>query len=100
MSVSPEIGRVVDTADDQAGGGNLAVISHALWQSRFGGDRGVLGKELLLNARPYRIIGVMPPEFAFPHGAEGLETIGKTTDVWVPWAMECTGKVITGRESG
>jgi predicted permease len=87
LGVPPEIGRVVDNADDRLGGGDIAVISHALWQARFGGDRRVLGSGLLLNAHPYRIVGVMPPGFAFPHGAESLETIGKTTDVWVPWAM-------------
>src|SRR5205823_6877754 len=52
-----------------------------------GGDPNVLGKELLLNARPHRIIGVMPTGFAFPHGTESLETTGKTTDIWLPWTM-------------
>ena len=47
----------------------------------------MLGKELLLNARTYRIVGVMPAGFAFPHGTESLETIGGTTDVWMSWAM-------------
>ncbi len=83
----PELGRTVDDADTQPGRERVVVISHALWESRFGGDCGVLGKELLLDARPYRIVGVMPAGFAFPHGAESLETIGKTTDIWTPWVM-------------
>jgi len=87
LGVSPELGRAVTADDDQPGKVQVAVISHALWQSRFGSDRGVLGKELLLNARPYRIVGVIAPGFAFPHGTESLETTSKTTDVWVPWAM-------------
>jgi len=87
LGIAPELGRAVSADDDQPGKGHVATISHALWQSRFGSDRGVLGKELLLDARPYRIVGVMPPGFAFPHGTESLETIGKVTDVWVPWAM-------------
>jgi putative ABC transport system permease protein len=87
LGIAPELGRAVAADDDQPGKGPVAVISHRLWQSRFGSDRGVLGKELLLNARPYRIIGVMPAGFAFPHGAESLETAGKVTDVWVSWAM-------------
>ncbi|MGA2741526.1 MAG: ABC transporter permease [Bryobacteraceae bacterium] len=87
LGISPELGRAVAPDDDQSGKGQVAVISHRLWQSRFGGDRGVLGKELLLNARPYRIIGVMPAGFAFPHGTESLETVSAATDVWVPWAM-------------
>ena len=87
LGVSPVLGRTVDNDDTQLGHERVAVISHSLWHSRFGADRGVLGKELLLNARPHRIIGVMPPGFAFPHGTENLETAGQTTDIWVPWAM-------------
>jgi predicted permease len=87
LGVAPELGRAVAPDDDQPGKGQVAVISHALWQSRFGSDRGVLGKELRLDARPYRVIGVMPAGFAFPHGTESLETVGKATDVWAPWAM-------------
>jgi predicted permease len=87
LGIPPELGRTVDADDDQPGKGQVAVISHAMWQSRFGSDRGVLGKNLLLDDRPFRIVGVMPPGFAFPHGAENIETAGKTTDVWVPWAM-------------
>lgn len=87
LGVSPELGRTVEADDDAPGKGQVAVISHVLWQSQFGSDHGVLGKELLLNARPYRIIGVMPAGFTFPHGTESIETAGKTTDVWVPWAM-------------
>ena len=87
LGVSAALGRTVDAADTRPGQGRVAVISHSLWHSRFGGDRNVLGKELLLNARPYRIIGVMPPRFAFPHGSENADTAGKTTDLWVPWTM-------------
>ena len=87
LGIPAELGRTVDADDDQLGKGQVAVISHAMWQSRFGSDRGVLGKNLLLDDRPYRIVGVMPPGFAFPHGAENIETVGKTTEVWVPWAM-------------
>jgi predicted permease len=87
LGVSPVLGRTVDNADTQPGIGGVVVIGHSLWQSRFGGERNVLGKEVLLNARPYRIIGVMPPGFAFPHGTENLETAGRTTDMWLPWTM-------------
>jgi len=87
LGIAPELGRTVAADDDQPGRGHVAVISHALWQSRFGGDPAVLGKQLLLNARPYRIIGVMPPGFAFPHGTESLDTNGKSTDVWIPLAL-------------
>lgn len=87
LGVSPALGRALDDADTQSGNEAVVVISHALWQSRFGGDPGVLGKQMLLNARPYRVVGVMPAGFAFPHGSESIETAGTTTDIWVPWTM-------------
>jgi putative ABC transport system permease protein len=98
LGIAPELGRAVEADDDQPGKGQVVVISHRLWQARFGSDRGVLGKEMLLDARPYRIIGVMPVGFAFPHGAESLETMGRATDVWMPWAM--TPQQRASREDG
>lgn len=96
LGVAPLVGRAIGADDDQPGKGQVAVISHALWQSQFGSNSQVLGKELLLNARSYRIIGVMPAGFAFPHGAESIETNGKATNVWIPWAM--TAKERASRE--
>jgi predicted permease len=89
LGISPQIGRVVGPDDDQPGSQFVAVISNALWQSQFGSDPHVLGKELLLNAASYRVIGVMPPSFRFPHGAETFAsgTEGKNTDVWTPLAL-------------
>jgi putative ABC transport system permease protein len=98
LGVSPVLGRTMGPDDDQPGRGQVTVISHALWQSQFGSDHAVLGKELVLNARPYRIIGVMPAGFAFPHGTESIDTSGKSTDVWVPWAM--TAQERAARDDG
>ena len=100
LGVSPGLGRTMDNADTQPGHGGVVVISHSLWQSWFGGDRKVLGKEMLLNARPYRIIGVMPAGFAFPHGTECLETKGKTTDIWLPWTMTPEQRASRGDNPG
>ena len=98
LGVAPKLGRAVKPEDDQPGKEQVAVISHALWQSVFAADRDVLGKELLLDAKPYRIIGVMPAGFAFPHGNESADTLGRTTDVWIPWAM--TDKEKASRDDG
>jgi predicted permease len=46
------------------------LLAHALWQSRFGGDRTVVGRELQLDQELVRVVGVMPPGFDFPRGAE------------------------------
>ena len=87
LGVPPEIGRAVAEADTQPGNRAVVVISDALWKSRFGADRGALGKELWLDARPYRIIGVMPPGFRFPHGTENPDAPGSATDFWLAWQM-------------
>ncbi|MBA3438661.1 MAG: ABC transporter permease [Pyrinomonadaceae bacterium] len=60
---TPSLGRTFSAAET---GESLAVISHDLWQRRFGGDAGALGKTLNLGGRPHTVVGVMPPEFQFP----------------------------------
>jgi len=48
----------------------VAIISHGLWQRRFGGDAKIIGQFITLNHERWAIIGVMPPGFSFPRGAE------------------------------
>src|SRR5262249_45914780 len=62
----PALGRVFTPDDDREGAPGTLVISHGLWQSRFGGDPGVLGRKVILDGEPSQIIGVMPPGFLFP----------------------------------
>lgn len=100
LGVAPLLGRTFDADDDEPGKEQVAVISHALWQSRFGSDSQVLGKQLLLNARSYRIVGVMPAGFEFPHGSESIEMSGKTTDLWIPWAMTAKEKASRADDPG
>ena len=100
LGISPELGRAVSADDDQPGKGQVAVISHALWQSQFASDRAVVGKQLQLDARPYRIIGVMPAGFAFPHGSESIETHGGATDIWVPLALTPQQRASRGDDPG
>lgn len=95
LGVSPKIGRTIEPGDDQPEKPEVAVISHALWQARFGSDLDVVGKELLLNARKYQVVGIMPEGFGFPSTAE-LDMDGKGTDIWVPWAMTPEEKASRG----
>jgi putative ABC transport system permease protein len=75
VGVRPRLGRAFQTGEDEAGRGRVAMLSHRLWQRAFGGDAGVVGKEILLNGENYTVIGVTPPEFRFP---------SRLTEVWVP----------------
>jgi len=60
------LGRLFDPADDRAGAEKTVVLSHGLWQRRFGGAPDVIGRTLVLDGDPHAIIGVLPPSFAFP----------------------------------
>ena len=73
----PVLGRDFTAADDVSGSSEVALIGHDLWRTRFGGDRGVLGRSIELEGTPRTIVGVLPAEFDFPQEPE-------TGDVLVP----------------
>lgn len=78
LGVQPAAGRFFRPDEvAQPGGAAVAVISHRLWQSRFGGGPDVLTRTLRINARDVAVIGVTPPEF------QGT-TVGLQFDVWLP----------------
>src|SRR5687768_7396128 len=65
LGVAPQLGRAIKPEDEGPKGERVLLITHGLWQRRFGGDAGVLGKKVSLDDEPYTIIGVMPPSFRF-----------------------------------
>jgi len=81
LGVVPAAGRLIGSHDDgQPGASPVAVISHAFWMGRFGGDPGAIGRSFLLQERLYDIVGIAEPRF------NGIEP-GRPTDVWLPYAM-------------
>lgn len=70
MGVRPRLGRVYTSEHEVAGQDGVVVLSHGLWQRRFGGAADVVGRTLSLNGRPHEVIGVMPPELRLPQTAE------------------------------
>ncbi len=78
LGVEPMFGRAFRTDEDQPGAPKVAVLSHALWQRRFGADRSVIGQTVTLNDQSYTIIGVMPPKFEFPQ-------LNFKGDLWAPF---------------
>ena len=63
LGATPEIGRTFAAGEDTPDAGGVTVISHDFWQRRLGGDTAVLTHTLLLDARRYQVIGVMPRDF-------------------------------------
>ena len=77
LGVHAAMGRVFDDADTDPA---VAVISHGLWQRRFGGDPSIVGRRLVVNGQPHDIVGVMPPRFEYP-------VFNFKGDMWIPLRM-------------
>src|SRR5688572_15277505 len=90
LGVRPFAGRTFTNDEAVPGGPNVAVISHDLWQRRFGGDRSAIGKQIALSGQSFTITGVMPPGFAFPRGAELPAPLqfALRTDLWTPLVFD------------
>ena len=65
LGVAPLIGRTFAPEEEQDGKNHVVVLGYRLWQSRFGGDRGMAGKTVTLNGAPYTVVGIMPPAFQY-----------------------------------
>ena len=74
FGVEPALGRAFTEEENRPGQGRVAVISHGLWQRRFGADPSILGRAVALSGEPYTVVGVAPAGFRF----------GTATDVYVP----------------
>src|SRR5436190_1539224 len=71
------IGRVFTNEEDKPGGPPVVVLSYALWQRRFGAQGAILNQSLTLNGKGYTVIGVMPPDYAFPNRVEMWVPVGQ-----------------------
>ncbi|HEX5581012.1 MAG TPA: ABC transporter permease [Gemmatimonadaceae bacterium] len=78
LGVQPALGRGFTADEDRGGDDFVAVLSHGLWQRRFGGDRAILGRTIQLSGRPYTVIGVAPEGFRF----------GDEVDLWTPTNLD------------
>lgn len=78
LGVQPQLGRDFLLEEDQPGRNQVVVLSHGLWQRRFGGDPKLLNQSITLSGQPYTIIGVMPAGFRFG---------SSETELWTPMAF-------------
>jgi putative ABC transport system permease protein len=98
LGVQPIIGRQFRPEEDELNAPPVALIGYQVWQERFGGDRGVVGKTIPINGKQVTVIGVMPKGWRFP----------EVCDIWMPLQMQekdhsrgnfflnCIGKVKKG----
>lgn len=88
LGARPLLGRTLGPADDAPGAPRVVVLSHPLWQQRFGGDPAVLGRAISLDNQPYLVVGVMPPRFDYPAGSQLWAPLKLTIDGLSPDAKE------------
>jgi predicted permease len=76
LGVEPYLGRTFQAGDDVPNGPRVAVLTYGLWQRRFGGDPGVLGRGITLNGQSFTVVGVLPSTFQFAL---------QNADLWIPY---------------
>ncbi|SPE38997.1 hypothetical protein SBA3_3000031 [Candidatus Sulfopaludibacter sp. SbA3] len=83
LGVQPMLGRPFTPDEEKKGGEhNVLLLRHSFWMRRFGGDRNVIGQKVLVQNEPYRVVGVMGPEFQF---------FNRQTDLYVPTTLNPAG---------
>ena len=88
--VSPRLGRTFTDPEGEIGQEKKAVLTHALWQSQYGGDRHVVGRDIRIDGQPYQIVGVMPRDFLF---------VDPDVMLWVPLVFTAEQKSDASRHS-
>ena len=95
LGVEPFLGRAMTAADAVPDAPDVALVSHGFWMRRFGGDRGAIGKPLLLNGTPYTVIGILPPGFRWH-----IRQMSNTTspaEIWVAFTLPTQEPGLRGR---
>jgi putative ABC transport system permease protein len=82
LGVEPALGRKFLPEEFDQGKTSVVLISHALWQRRFGGDPNVIGRQITVNANPHTVVGVMPAGFQDP-----VPAARNVVQVWLPLAV-------------
>jgi predicted permease len=91
IGLRPALGRLFDEKNETPGNDRVVLLSHGLWQRKFGGTADVIGKTLTLNGNPHEIIGVMPSEMKMPATAQVWRPLAPAEDLrnatgafWLP----------------
>jgi len=87
LAVPPAVGRWLSAADQVHGGPERVMLSYGYWQRRFGRDRGVIGRNLTMDAQPREIVGVMP---------QGFRVVDEDFDVMVPYQFDRGKQILAG----
>jgi putative ABC transport system permease protein len=78
FGVRPALGRVFTRENERPGEYQVVVLSHGLWQRRFGGDPNIINRTVTFDGKSFTVLGVMPREFRFP----------QTAELWAPMSFQ------------
>jgi predicted permease len=95
LGVAPMLGRAFSPDEGPEGNDQVVILSHGLWQRRFGGDPAIVGKTIRLDGRPVSVVGVMPPRFGLFLKTGTLA--GKPAELWAPMVFTEEGAQRSGR---
>jgi len=87
LRVAPAAGRFFVPEEAVEGAAGAVVLSHELWQTRFGGDPAAIGRTIFINGRPRRVVGVAPRGFAFP---------SPEVELWMPYVIPTVASLPQG----
>jgi putative ABC transport system permease protein len=85
LRVSPTLGRAFTREEGEIGADQEVILSHGLWRQLYAGDKSALGRDLRISGRPFKIVGVMPPDFTF---------IDPDVRLWMPLAFTAEQKTV------
>jgi predicted permease len=85
LRVSPALGRIFTQEEGEVGADQEVILSHGLWQQLYAGGKSALGRDLRISGRPFKIVGVMPPNFSF---------VDPDVRLWMPLAFTAEQKTV------
>jgi putative ABC transport system permease protein len=80
LGAQPYLGRTLNAGDEAPGAAAVVVLSHPLWQQRFGSDPSVIGRVISIDTEPHVVVGVMPPRFNYPTASQLWAPLKRTID--------------------
>ena len=89
LGITPELGRTFQLGDDKIGQNHGVVLSHQLWERRFGSDRGIVGSTVRLDRENYTVIGVLPAKF---------NLMGYVPQLWTPLVLTAADELPAARK--
>ncbi len=86
LGVTPQYGRTFTAAEDVPNGPRLVILGHGLWQRRYAGDPGIIGRSIQINGTAYQVIGIMPRDFVLPTDFQNPAP----SMLWMPQGWDAT----------